>query len=203
MSPNRWFLPKDTDLIGMLREQAAITREGMVALIAWSKGDPAGADRVRACEHRADDSKRELWRALRDSFSPPFDTEDLYSLSANLDEVLNAAKDLVRENEVMGLEPDLPTSEMVMHVAEAVGHLSDAFARLGAAKGDATECADAAIKSQRRIEHVYRRAMSELLAVDDLREEIGRRELYRRMARLGSLVHAVADRVWYTVVKEA
>jgi hypothetical protein len=45
--------------------------------------------------------------------------------------------------------------------------------------------------------------MSELLAVDDLREEIGRRELYRRMARLGSLVHAVADRVWYTVVKEA
>jgi uncharacterized protein Yka (UPF0111/DUF47 family) len=203
MSPNRWFLPKDTDLIGMLCEQAAITREGMEALIAWSNGDPTGADRVRACEHRADDSKRELWRALRDSFSPPFDTEDLYSLSANLDEVLNAAKDLVRENEVMGLEPDVPTSEMVTHVAEAVGHLSDAFARLGAAKGDATECADAAIKSQRRIEHVYRKAMSELLAVDDLREEIGRRELYRRMARLGSLVHAVADRVWYTVVKEA
>jgi uncharacterized protein len=203
MSPKRWFLPKDIDLIGMLREQAAVTMEGMDALVAWSSGDATGADRVRKCEHRADDTKRELWRALRDSFSPPFDTEDLYSLSANLDEVLNAAKDLVRENEVMGLEPDSPTREMVTLLAEGVGHLSDAFARLGAAEGDATECADAAIKSQRRIEHVYRSAMSDLLGVDDLREEIGRRELYRRMARLGNLVHAVADRVWYTVVKEA
>lgn len=203
MSPNRWLLPKDPDLISMLREQAAITVEGMDALIAWSSGDTTGADRVRACEHRADDVKRGLWRALRDSFSPPFDTEDLYSLSADLDEVLNAAKDLVRESEVMALEPDPPTAEMVTHVAEAVGHLAEAFARLGVAKGDATECADAAIKSQRKLEHVYRRAMSQLLGLDDLREEIGRRELYRRLARLGTFVHAVADRVWYTVVKEA
>ena len=44
--------------------------------------------------------------------------------------------------------------------------------------------------------------MSALLTVNDLAEVTGRRELYRRMSRIGDLVHAVAERVWYAVVKE-
>ncbi len=202
MSRKRWFLPDEPDLLGMLREQAKITVEAMAALDAWAAGEEAAASRVRECEHRADDIKRALWRSLRDSYSSPLDAEDLYSLSADLDEVLNAAKDLVREMEVMALAPDPRMHEMVTVLAEAVGHLADAFGSLGR-EGDATEAADAAIKDQRRVEHVYRRAMSALLDVDDLREVIGRREVYRRLSRMGALVHTVAERVWYAVVKEA
>ena len=44
--------------------------------------------------------------------------------------------------------------------------------------------------------------MSSLLAADDLREEMARRELYRRLCRLGDAVEAVAERIWYAVVKE-
>ena len=197
-----WFLPENPDLAGLLREQAAITLEGMQALIAWTDGDTGSGESVRACEHRADDKKRELWSALREAFSPPFDAEDLYSLSANLDEVLNAAKDLVREVEVMSLEPDHAMHEMAEFLADAVRNLGDAFAQLGQKDGNATEHADAAIKNQRQVEREYRRAMSALLTVNDLAEVMGRRELYRRMSRLGDLVHAVAERVWYAVVKE-
>jgi uncharacterized protein Yka (UPF0111/DUF47 family) len=200
----RWFLPDSPDLFGMLRTQAAITVEAMDALVAWSGGDPAAATTVRDCEHRADEAKRQLWMALRDAFSPPLDAEDLYSLSADLDEVLNGAKDLTREMEVMGLSPDPPTHEMVTFLAEGVRHLADAFERLcGGGDGDATELADAAIKSQRQVEHAYRAAMSALLEVADLREVMGRREVYRRLSRIADHLHAVAERVWYTVVKEA
>jgi uncharacterized protein Yka (UPF0111/DUF47 family) len=204
MSAKRhWFLPDDFDLEALLREQGTITIDGMTALSAWAAGDTAKADAVRKCEHRADDKKRELWLALRDSFSPPIDAEDLYSLSAGLDEVLNAAKNLVRESEVMGLAPDPPMREMAELAAGAVGHLVDACAHLGREQGDATTDADAAIKRGRDVEHVYRRAMSALLEQQDLRIVTGRRELYRRMSRIADLVHAVADRVWYAVVKEA
>ncbi len=120
VTTRRWFLPENPDLLAMLRDQAAITVEAMDALIAWSNGDAAAARMVRDCEHRADDAKRELWRTLRDAFSPPLDAEDLYTLSADLDEVLNAAKDLVREMEVMDMEPDAPTHEMVTFLADAV-----------------------------------------------------------------------------------
>jgi len=202
VTTRRWFLPENPDLLGMLREQAAITVEAMDALVKWSSGDVSAADTVRDCEHRADAAKRELWQTLRDAFSPPLDAEDLYTLSADLDEVLNAAKDFVREMEVMDMEPDLPTREMVTLLAAAVGHLADAFRCLDT-EDDATHHADAAIKSKRKVEHVYRAAMSALLRVPDLREVIGRREEYRRLSRIADLVHTVAERVWYSVVKEA
>ena len=100
------------------------------------------------------------------------------------------------------MAPDAPTHEMVILLAEAVGHLAAAFERL-TSDGDATASADAAIKGQRRVEHAYRDAMSALLQVDDLREVMGRREAYRRLSRIADLVHVVAERVWYAVVKEA
>ena len=45
--------------------------------------------------------------------------------------------------------------------------------------------------------------MSALLEAPDIGEVMGRREAYRRMSRLGDVMHAVAERVWYAVVKEA
>ncbi|HEX2401754.1 MAG TPA: DUF47 family protein, partial [Mycobacterium sp.] len=153
-----WFLPKNPDLLGLLCEQSAITVDGMHALVAWAAGEPAAGDHVREYEHDADDKKRQLWRELRDAFSPPIDAEDLFSLSSDLDEVLNAAKNLVREVEVMKLTQDTATHEMTLLLAEATQHVADAFARLGTQEGDATESADAAIKSTRRVEHVYRSA---------------------------------------------
>jgi uncharacterized protein Yka (UPF0111/DUF47 family) len=197
-----WFLPKNPDLLGLLCEQAAITVDGMHALVAWAAGEPAAGDDVREYEHHADDKKRQLWRELREAFSPPIDAEDLYALSSDLDEVLNASKNLVRELEVMELTPDTATHEMTLVLAEATQHLADACARLGKQEGDATECADAAIKSTRRVEHVYRSAMSTLLQIDDLREIMGRREVYRRLSRIADHIRAVAERVWYAVMKE-
>ena len=44
--------------------------------------------------------------------------------------------------------------------------------------------------------------MAALLDLDDLREVTARRELYRRVARMGEVVVEVAERIWYAVVKE-
>jgi uncharacterized protein Yka (UPF0111/DUF47 family) len=198
-----WLLPDDRDLLGMLHEQAEISLEGMRALVDWASGHTGAADALRACEHRADDAKRALWRALRDSFSPPIDAEDLYTLSAELDEVLNGAKDLVREMEVMDMAPDAAMLEIAGLLVDAVEQLEDAFACLGRKGDDPTVYADAAIKSQRRVERTYRSAMSELLQEDQLREVVGRREAYRRLARIGDQIHRVAERIWYAQVKEA
>ncbi len=201
MTMKHWFLPEDPDLLGLLAEQARITTRGMDALVDWAHAVDDANKVVRSCEHEADATKRELWRKLRLAYSPPVDAEDLFSLSAQLDEVLNAAKDLVGEMEVMDMAPDDAIRSMIGSLASAAHHLADALAQLTGA-GDATTSADAAVKDTRRVEHVYRGAMSALLVVTDLREVMGRREAYRRVSRIGGLIVAVADRVWYAVVKE-
>ena len=105
---------------------------------------------------------------LRQAFSTPIDQEDLYSLSELLDRVLNAAKNIVREAEVLGIDPD----------------------------------ERAVLAAERRMEKVYRRAMHDLLSNEDLRQVVARRELYRRLLEAGERLSAVAERIWYAVVKE-
>lgn len=204
MAVKRWFLPETPDVLSMLHTQVGVTLEGLDALGRWAGGGGVeAADAVRDAEHRADDAKRILHRALRIAFTTPVDAEDLYWLSERLDAVINGAKDAVREAEVMAAAPDAPVAEMAALLREGVEHLDVAVGLLASDGEEATVAADAAVKCQRRIERVYRAAMSDLLEVDDLREVMARRELYRRMARLGDTVVEVAERVWYAVVKEA
>ncbi len=73
----------------------------------------------------------------------------------------------------------------------------------GGHRGRATEEATLAAKSQSRLEHVYRRAMSALIAVEDLREVAAKRELYRRLARTSDYLREAAERVWYSVLKQS
>jgi uncharacterized protein Yka (UPF0111/DUF47 family) len=202
-----WFLPENPDVLGMLRHQATVTCDGMAALVAWANAEPGAAQQVRDLEHQADVAKRELRLALTNAFVTPIDAEDLYVMSERLDAVLNGAKDTVRESEVMGIPPDEAVAAMAALLADGARHLATAFERLGPDKhgkrgASATEAADAAVKSQRRLERVYRLAASALLKVDDLREVMGRREMYRRFSRISEILIEAADRVWYATVKE-
>ena len=104
----RWLLPHTPDVLGMLRRQLAVTIEGLDAFVEWAEGDTAAERRVRDCEHRADDVKRELHRALREAFVTPLEPEDLFALSVGIDRIVNQAKDTVRESEVMACPPDVP-----------------------------------------------------------------------------------------------
>lgn len=127
-----WLLPERRDVLGMLRQQAALTIEGMEALRAWAaESDQTAADRLREIEHQADSVKRSLRLALRDAFITPIGQEDIYVLSDRLDAVLSAAKNAVRESDVMGMAPDKPVELMCALLADGVKHIATAFGHLG------------------------------------------------------------------------
>lgn len=204
---SRWFLPETPDVVAMLRTQTELTIAGIDALVRWAEGDGAAADDVRRLEHEADDAKRALRTALRDAFTVPVDAEDLYTLSERLDALLNGAKDTVREADVMTTPPDQAMATMAHQVAAGVHRLAAAIEGLGGRDDPvidrAMDEADAGIKQGRKLEHTYRKAMSALLDVDDVREVAAKRELYRRFDRLGDLLVQIGDRIWYAAVKES
>jgi uncharacterized protein Yka (UPF0111/DUF47 family) len=201
--PSRWFLPDEPDVLGLLSRQLAVIREGMDAFARWAQGEEGADLAVRECEHRADAIRRDLHGALREAFVTPLEPEDLYALSRNADEVLNQAKDAVRESEVMACPPDAALAEMAGYLATAAHQLEDAVSRLRRQPDLASDAANAAVKSDRHLEYVYRVAMAALLESDDLREVTARRELYRRCSRIGETVVNVAERIQYAVVKES
>jgi uncharacterized protein len=198
----RWFLPETPDVLGLLRRQVAVTIEGVEAFAAWADGDASAAKAVRDAEHRGDEAKRELLRALRAAFVTPLEPEDVFALSRGVDWILNYARDLVNESEAMASPPDDGIAEMGALLAEAVRHIDAAIAEIGSDGDEATQAANAAIKAERRLEHAYYRAMAASLGVEDRSERIARRELYRRCSRIGEMVVDVAERVVYAVVKQ-
>ncbi len=203
MARANWFLPQASDVLGMLREQSEITVEGLAELAAWAGGEADAAGRLRRAEHLADKKKRELRSALTEAFSTPLEPEDIFELSRGLDEVLNSAKNIVGEAEAMHSRPDQATAEMAGELAAGTRCLAAAFEKFAA--GDrqaATAAADRAVKDQRNVQHTYREAMSALVENPDLREVAARREIYRRLARTGDELVRVAERIWYSVLRE-
>jgi uncharacterized protein Yka (UPF0111/DUF47 family) len=200
---HRWFLPESPDVLAMLSLQLDVTKEGVDALVKWARGDHSQIDVIRALEHKGDEHKRELERALTTAFTTPIEPQDLYTLSRGIDWILNQSKDLIRESDVMACPPDEPIAQMCEALADSVHLLSEAVELAVAKAGGATERANAALRAERRVEKVYRDAMAALLDVADLREVTARRELYRRLSRIGEEVVDAAERVWYIVVREA
>ncbi len=198
----RWFLPDTPDLIGQLRVQAGITREGVEAFAAWAAGDEGAAGSLMEIEHRGDVAKRQLLEELRDAFVTPLAPEDLFALSRGIDWILDYTRDLVFESKAMSSPPDERLAEMAGLIRDAVGHIADAVDHLGPSNDKANEAADLAITAERQLEHSYYRGMAQLLEVDKRNERISSRELYRRCARIGDQVIDVAERIIYSVVKE-
>src|SRR5262249_11152366 len=133
-SPN-WFFklfsPK-TNFYRLLDKQASITLAGIEALKTWiEEGAPGRGQKVRDYEHEADDTVLDLQKRLVDSFITPFDREDIYDLSARLDEVINAAKTTVREIEALEISTeDQFLLEMVATLSEGTRCLAQSFSHL-------------------------------------------------------------------------
>jgi uncharacterized protein Yka (UPF0111/DUF47 family) len=140
---------------------------------------------------------------LTDAFSTPLEPEDIFELSRGLDEILNSAKNIVGEAEAMRWAPDTATAEMSEELGGGTSRLAEAFSLfMEDDRTGATAAADRAVKDQRHLQHTYREAMSALIENQDLREVAARREIYRRLARTGDELVRVAERVWYSVLKE-
>jgi uncharacterized protein Yka (UPF0111/DUF47 family) len=198
----RWLLPESPDVLGVLHRQARVTLGGMEAFARWSSGgsDEDGAA-VRQAEHDADDVCRELLQMLSKALTTPVDQEDLYWLSERLDAVINAAKNTVREAEVLGVSPDEHTAVMGELALDAARRLAGGFEQLAVKSAHPGEEADAAVKAARRIERAYRDALVSLPPDVDAKTAISTGEIYRGYTEIADAVVRVATRIWYAVLK--
>ncbi len=203
MRGGRWFLPETPDVLGLLRQQAAVTLEGLEAFQRWAGGDAAAAEVVRESEQRGDEARRAVLGALRAAFVTPLEPEDLFALSRGIDRIIGYAGDLVAESEAMASPPDQVIAEMAGLLVEAVRDIDRALSHLGSDDDAATDAAEQAILAHQSLERAYYQGMGALLDVEDRTERISRRELYRHCQRVGEIVIDVAERVMYAIIKQA
>jgi uncharacterized protein Yka (UPF0111/DUF47 family) len=202
MTRGRWFLPETPDVIGQLRRQAHSMVRGMDAFAAWAHGEEGGLEALRESRRESDAAKRELLNGLRAAFVTPVEPEDAFTLSRGMDRIIGHTLDLVGEAEVMESPPDAGVGQMADLLAQAVRKVEEAIAQMNSDSDAATAAADEALETERVVAQAYYQGMAALLEVEDMRERISRRELYRRCARIGEGIVDVAERIQYAIVKQ-
>jgi uncharacterized protein Yka (UPF0111/DUF47 family) len=203
----RWWrvlLPTAPDVLALLVAQGELTVTGLSAFAEWSHGGgKEAATAVRAAQHKAYHARRALLAGLQAALSTPVDQEDLYVLSERIDRVLSAARNTVREADVLGWTPDGHAETMADRLEAGTRALMDGFTLLRRDTDEAGRRADAASEAVLHMEHDYREAMVQLLAVDDLRTVLAAQDIYRRYLTVADAIVAVADRLWFVVLREA
>jgi uncharacterized protein Yka (UPF0111/DUF47 family) len=217
---NRVF-PRMPDFYGLLNDQCDVLVEAMEAFVTYMEsGREADAKSVRALEKRGDELKQRNTDILNRAFSTPIDREDIYRAITSLDLGLNYAKTTTREMEALGLSPDAFMLEMAVEYRHAAEALQEGFRKLKTDPADADNHANAARKTERNVEKIYRRALAKLFDADELIAKLKaseqdskteavllvveifkRREVYRHLSNGSDRLARAADRLHDIIVK--
>lgn len=201
-----WFsniFGPNIDFYALLVQQAEKTLEGVEALVFWLKdGAEERCQLVRDLEHQADDMKLDLEAQLVDSFVTPFDREDIYDLSIKLDEIINAARNTVREIEV--LNPSIHSTHIMQMseiIVDGTRSIVKAFSSLKSNPRLAAEEATQARRAENRFAKVYRQALIDLFNHEDAKEILKIREIYRCLANAADRIDQVGEKLLHVIVK--
>lgn len=159
-----WRLfPQMPDFHALINRQCQLMTEGTAELAAYMQtSEDVHADRVIELERQGDAVKEENMSTLHQAFATPYDREDIYRSIVAIDEVLNYAKSTIREIRGLHLVPDEHTRAMAALLHEGALALQHGYQRLAQQPLKAETDAEAARKTERAVEHIYREALSEL-----------------------------------------
>jgi predicted phosphate transport protein (TIGR00153 family) len=160
--------------------------------------------RMRDIEHANDEVTHEVMRKLNSTFVTPFDREDIYRLTAQLDDVVDymeAAADLVLLYELDELPES--TREVVQVLCKAAHATADAMPRLQGMKG-LEEYWIEVNRLENEADQLYRRTVAKLFNGQyDALMAIKLKDLADQVEAAADALEDVADTVETIALKES
>lgn len=207
MSLSNIFKPKPDKFIQLLIEQTALTVKGLGQLLEFlQKRDGVGAKKIAATEKEADEIRRILIEELMRTFVTPFDREDIFSLSREIDDILDYANTTVDEMEILDVDPSPFMPRMASLLHEAAQEIEMAVERLQDKHWTvAADHAQRAKGLENRVETVYREALADLFhGVKDFKQMMNVlkvREIYRHLSNASDRVDTAANVISDIIMK--
>lgn len=201
------FRPKPNKFLQLLVEQTELTVKGLALLKTYmEKRDPNVARKISEKEKEADEVRRILIEELMNTFITPFDREDIFSISREIDDVLDYANTTVDEMEIL----DVPTTPYMLRMAsllhDAAQELDMAMQRLQTRHYSvAADHAQRAKALENRVETVYREAIAHLFQepknLKQMMTIMKTREVYRHLSNAADREDAAANLIADAIMK--
>lgn len=203
MTKHAWFMPRDEDVLGLMRVQAETVAKVADVVAGWADGGNHIEDTVTAA-HALVDAEREQLRqvidAVQESFSTPIEPEDAYELTERLGEVAHRGYALLREVQLSNLDATPALAGVCDCARASAAAASRAITQLP--HFAAAAIADEAALALQPADHHLREGLRALDDQGDLRYEVRMRDALRRAEALVEACAHVAHRVRYAVTKE-
>jgi uncharacterized protein len=188
------IFPREYDFLGMLAVQSDRTVAGVQALVDWLKQDTlSNPKELEQLENEVDHMRHDMEDKLVNSFSTPFDRQDIYSISRQMDYILNFSKETAKEMYAFGVRPDKPILDMANKLLSGTVCIAGGIKVLNSDKSAVEEQIRHARDAYNLIEEMYIYAMAELLRTDDAMHAIRTREIYHHLRDAGRAMRDTLD----------
>jgi len=195
------IFPREYDFEGMLAEQAGHILTGVQTFVNWLQTSPL-QDPAKLDEQgkEADLMRRDLEEKLITSFSTPFDRQDIYSISRQMDYIQNYAGETAREMYAFGVDPDGPIAGMADALLAGTACVAAGVRVMNRNNAELEEQIRLARVAIHRIEEIYIMGMADLLHTDDAMAALRKREIYHHLRDAGRALRNTVDIMHRTVV---
>ncbi|HEY9681601.1 MAG TPA: DUF47 family protein [Oculatellaceae cyanobacterium] len=199
------FVNQKHDFFQLLVQHATLVHQAFVGFNQWLRKDTHDAcETVHQCEHAADDIKKQIEDALRDTFVTPFDREEIYDLVERMDLILTCTKLLVKDMEYFDAnESDDFLIKMSEVLALSVHDLAKTIETLQSDVGAAEPLANQVRKTQTEFAKVLRPAMKAAYEESDIKKLIRKKQLYESMATIAFRTSKVGEKLLHLAIKIA
>ena len=195
------IFPPRYDFGRMLQEQAIATVEGVETLEAWLKtGKLNEPKELYDKEKAADRIRHDLERKLMEAFSTPFDRQNIYELSHQMDQILDFALSTALEMRAFDLPADEAITGMAEFLLKGVKLLSEAIRVMVSHPEEVEQMIRGMRVQEVEMEKLYVRSMSMLLKGGDPFVALKKREIYHHLKDAGRSMGGTIDTIHRIIV---
>jgi uncharacterized protein Yka (UPF0111/DUF47 family) len=188
------FFPREYDFESMLAHQSDWTVSGVQAFVVWLETRPlSNPHELERMENEVDTMRHEMEDKLIRSFSTPFDRQDIYSISRQMDYILNFSKETAKEMYAFGVQPDKTILDMTKYLLSGTECISRGIKDLNTDKDAVEEEIRHARDAYNLIEELYISGMAELLRTNDAMYALRTREIYHHLRDAGRAMRDTLD----------
>lgn len=195
------IFPREYNFEEMLAEQADKTLTGVETFVIWLNSSPLTypvhlvqiEEEVDAMRHRMEDQ-------LINSFSTPFDRQDIYDLSRQMDYLLNFSKETAIEMYTFGVGADKTILAMAEALLRGTAFTVKGVKIMNTDKGGVEDLIRKASDADHEIKALYVAGMAELFRTDDPMNALKNREIYNHLRDAGRALRRTLDILHHSVV---
>lgn len=176
------FFPVKYDFYGMLNRQAELNMLGVNMLYKWlSSRSKNEKEELLRYVKEADEVRHEMESKLIEAFITPFDREEIYSISVEMDKIIEFAKSTLESMEAYDVEANNVIINMIMKLKEGTDFLYESLTILESNPLKAQANIIKMRKTHVEIEQLYRDGMVEVFKCDDPMHALKQREVYHHI----------------------